>query len=165
MVYLPIFSMSLRAREFYSKAGRIASPGAAGAAAAIKNIGPRVLLFFAGYSINRVEKERPGNHFSLGQGASMQSTYDPQTIYDVFDRYGFAVLRIDQFDRGNYAKIRAELKYDRLTVDHLLEITTKLKSLEKNENVEISIINIDMIHKTMRLNISTKEEESTVKLT
>ena len=95
----------------------------------------------------------------------MQSTYDPQTIYDVFNRYGFAVLRIDQFDRGNYAKIRAELKYDRLTVDHLLEITTKLKLLEKNENVEISIINIDMIHKTMRLNISTMEQENTAPIT
>lgn len=88
----------------------------------------------------------------------MQSTYDPQAIYDVFDRYGFAVLRIDQFDRGNYAKIRAELKYDRLTVDNLLEITTKLKSLEQNESVELNIINIDMIHKTLRLNLSTREE-------
>jgi hypothetical protein len=94
----------------------------------------------------------------------MESTYDPQLIYDVFDRYGFAVLRIDQFDRGNYAKIRAELRYDRLTVDHLLEITTKLKSLEKNENLDINIINIDMIHKTMRLNIATKEEENTATL-
>ncbi|MBN2345398.1 MAG: hypothetical protein JXO51_03335 [Candidatus Aminicenantes bacterium] len=94
----------------------------------------------------------------------MQSTYDPQQIYDVFDRYGFAVLRIDQFDRGNYAKIRTELKYERLSVDHLLEITTKLKSLEKNENVEITVVNIDMIHKTMRLNIATKENESTARL-
>jgi hypothetical protein len=94
----------------------------------------------------------------------MQSTYDPQLIYDVFDRYGFAVLRIDQFDRGNYAKIRAELKYEQLTTDHLLEITTKLKSLEKNENVDVTIVNIDMIHKTMRLNIATKEEESTAAL-
>jgi hypothetical protein len=94
----------------------------------------------------------------------MQSTYDPQQIYDVFDRYGFAVLRIDQFDRGNYAKIRAELKYDQLTTDHLLEITTKLKTLEKNENLEISIVNIDMIHRTMRLNIATKGEESTATL-
>jgi hypothetical protein len=97
------------------------------------------------------------------KGASMQSTYDPQLIYDVFDRYGFAVLRIDQFDRGDYAKIRAELKYDRLTTDNLLEITTKLKTLEQNENVEISVINIDMIHKTMRLNIATKAETSLVK--
>lgn len=91
----------------------------------------------------------------------MQSTNDPQLIYDVFDRYGFAVLRIDEFDRGDYAKIRAELKYDRLTTDLLLEITTKLKTLEKNENVDISIINIDMIHKTMRLNIAIKAEEKT----
>jgi hypothetical protein len=142
------------------------APGAGEAAAAISKIAARVLIFFAGYSINQVEKTcGPESIVPTAGGVTMQSTYDPQTIYDVFDRYGFAVLRIDQFDRGNYAKIRAELKYDRLTVDHLLEITTKLKSLEKNENVEISIINIDMIHKTMRLNISTKEEESTVNLT
>jgi hypothetical protein len=95
----------------------------------------------------------------------MQSTYDPQLIYDVFDRYGFAILRIDQFDRGNYAKIRAELKYEKLSTDNLLEITTKLKTLEKNENLEINIINIDMIHKTMRLNIITKEQENTASLT
>ena len=95
----------------------------------------------------------------------MQSTYDPQMIYDVFDRYGFAILRIDQFDRGNYAKIRAELKYEKLTTDNLLEITTKLKTLEKNENLEIHIINIDMIHKTMRLNIITKEKENTAAIT
>ncbi len=95
----------------------------------------------------------------------MQSTYDPQMIYDVFDRYGFAILRIDQFDRGNYAKIRAELKYEKLTTDSLLEITTKLKTLEKNENLEIHIINIDMIHKTMRLNIITKEQENRAAIT
>jgi hypothetical protein len=100
----------------------------------------------------------PETIFPTARGATMQSTYDPQAIYDVFDRYGFAVLRIDQFDLGNYAKIRAELKYDRLTVDNLLEITTKLKLLEQNENVDLSIINIDMIHKTMRLNISTRAE-------
>lgn len=94
----------------------------------------------------------------------MQSTYDPQLIYDVFDRYGFAVLRIDQFDRGNYAKIRAELKYERLTSDNLLEITTKLKTLEKNENLEVTIVNIDMLHKTMRLNIAIREEEKTAPL-
>jgi hypothetical protein len=96
----------------------------------------------------------------------MKSTYDPQLIYDVFKRFGFPIMRIDQFDRGNFAKIRAELKYDRLNVDCLLEITTKLKSMEKSENMEIQIINIDMIHKTMRLNIMTKEEEEdTVTLT
>ena len=95
----------------------------------------------------------------------MQSTYDPQLIYDVFNRFGFPVMRIDQFDRGNFAKIRAELKYDQLNIDYLLEITTRLKSLEKSENMEIQIINIDMIHKTMRLNITTREEEDTVTLT
>jgi len=95
----------------------------------------------------------------------MKSTYDPQLIYAVFSRFGFPIMRIDQFDRGNFAKIRAELKYDRLSVDHLLEITTRLKSLEKSENMEIHIIHIDMIHKTMRLNILTKEEEDTVTLT
>jgi hypothetical protein len=95
----------------------------------------------------------------------MKSTYDPQLIYDVFNRFGFPIMRIDQFDRGNYATIRAELKYDRLSVDYLLEITTRLKSLEKSENMEIDIINIDMIHKTMRLNILTKEAEDTVTLT
>lgn len=95
----------------------------------------------------------------------MQSTYDPQLIYDVFDRYGFAILRIDQFDRGNYATIRAELKYEKLTTDNLLEVTTRLKSLEKNENLEIHIINIDMNHKTMRLNIITREQENTAAIT
>ncbi len=94
----------------------------------------------------------------------MQSTYDPQQIYDVFDRYGFAVLRIDQFDRGDYAKIRTELKYDRLTTDGLLEITTRLKTLEKNENLEITVVNIDMIHRTMRLNIAIRGAETTAKL-
>jgi hypothetical protein len=94
----------------------------------------------------------------------MQSTYDPQLIYDVFDRYGFALLRIDQFDRGNYAKIRAELKTDKMTIDQLLEITTKLKMLEQNENLEIIIINIDMIHKSMCLNITTREDENTTQI-
>ena len=95
----------------------------------------------------------------------MQSTYDPQLIYDVFNRYGFPILRIDQFDRGNYATLRAELKYEKLSTDQLLEITTKLKSLEKNENLEIHIINIDTTHKTMRLNIMTKEQENTATIT
>lgn len=95
----------------------------------------------------------------------MKNTFDPQLIYDVFGRFGFPIMRIDQFDRGNFAKIRAELKYERLNVDFLLEITTRLKSMEKIENLEIQIINIDMIHKTMRLNITTREEEDTVMLT
>ena len=95
----------------------------------------------------------------------MKNTYDPQMIYDVFNRFGFPIVRIDQFDRGNFAKIRAELKYEQLSVDCLLEITTRLKSMEKNENLEIQIINIDMIHKTMRLNILIKGDEDTITLT
>jgi hypothetical protein len=92
----------------------------------------------------------------------MKNTYDPQLIYDMFDRYGFKVLRIDQFDSGNFAKIRAELAYERLSLSQLLEITTKLISLEKSENLEIHIVNIDMIHKTMRLDFMTREEEVTI---
>ncbi len=102
--------------------------------------------------------------FFSGLEKVMKSTIDPQLIYDVFLRFGFPIMRIDQFDRGNFAKIRAELKYERLNVDSLLEITTRLKSMEKSENMEIHIINIDMIHKTMRLDILTKEEEDTVAL-
>ena len=92
----------------------------------------------------------------------MKNTYDPQLIYDRFDRYGFKVLRIDQFDTGNFAKIRAELVYDRLSPGQLLELTTKLISLEKSENLDIQIVNIDMIHKTMRLDFMTREEELTI---
>lgn len=91
----------------------------------------------------------------------MKNTYDPQLIYDMFDRFGFKVLRIDQFDSGNFAKIRAELDYERLSLSQLLEITTKLISLEQSENLEINVVNIDMIHKTMRLDFRTREEEVT----
>jgi hypothetical protein len=92
----------------------------------------------------------------------MKNTYDPQLIYDMFDRYGFKVLRIDQFDSGNFAKIRAELNYEWLSLAQLLEITTKLISLEKSENLEIHVVNIDMIHRTMRLDFLTREEEVTI---
>jgi hypothetical protein len=92
----------------------------------------------------------------------VKNTYDPLLIYDMFDRAGFKILRIDQFDSGNFAKIRTELKYDRLNAPQLLEIATRLMSLEKNENLEIHIVNIDMIHKTMRIDILTREEEDTI---
>ena len=92
----------------------------------------------------------------------MKNTYDPLLIYDMFDRAGFKVLRIDQFDSGNYAKIRTELKYEHLSVPQLLEIATRLMSLEKNENVEIRVVNVDMIHKSMRVDIMTREEEETL---
>lgn len=88
----------------------------------------------------------------------MKNTLHPEIIYETFDRYGFPVLRIDHFDRGNYAEIRAELKYpDYLSVKLLQEIAMKLNMIEKNENIEIQIINIDMIHKTMRVNIEIKQ--------
>ena len=92
----------------------------------------------------------------------MKNTYDPLLIYDMFDRAGFKILRIDQFDSGNFAKIRAELNYERLSAPILLEIATKLMSLEKSENLEIHVVNIDMIHKTMRVDIMTREEEDTI---
>jgi hypothetical protein len=98
----------------------------------------------------------------LRTGAYVKNTYDPLLIYDMFDRAGFKILRIDQFDSGNFAKIRTELKYDRLSAAILLEIATRLMSLEKNENLEIHIVNIDMIHKTMRVDILTREEEDTI---
>jgi hypothetical protein len=92
----------------------------------------------------------------------VKNTYDPLLIYDMFDRAGFKILRIDQFDSGNLAKIRAELNYDRLSAALLLEIATKLLALEKGENLEIHIVNIDMIHKSMRVDIMTREEEDTI---
>lgn len=88
----------------------------------------------------------------------MDTTLSPEIIYEVFDKYGFSVLRIDNFDRGNYAEIRAELNYsENLTVKQLQDITLKLNMIEKNENLELRIVNIDMIHKTMRINFFIKE--------
>jgi hypothetical protein len=84
----------------------------------------------------------------------MQNTLDPNKIYDAFDKHGFSVLRIDNFDRGDYAEIRAELSYkEYLTVNQLQEITLKLNLIEKNEEVELRIVHIDMFHKTLRVNI------------
>jgi len=88
----------------------------------------------------------------------MDTTLFPEIIYEVFDKYGFSVLRIDNFDRGNYAEIRAELDYSEyLSVKQLQDITLKLNMIEKNENLELKIVNIDMIHKTMRVNFFIKE--------
>ena len=92
----------------------------------------------------------------------MINTYEPQLIYDVFDHYGFKVLRIDQFDSGNFAKIRAELDYEQLSSAQLLEIATRLISLEKNENVEIQVTYVDMRHRTMTLNLLIREQEATI---
>ena len=90
----------------------------------------------------------------------MKSTLDPDIIYDVFDRHGFPILRIDQFDKGNYAEIRAELDYSEfLTTNQLTDIIVKLSMIEKDENIEIRIVHIDMIHRTIRLNIYTKNKQ------
>jgi len=87
----------------------------------------------------------------------MKTTFDPQIIYDVFDRYGFPVLRIDDFDKGTFARIRAELKNSEyISVEELQDIVVRLRLIEKNENIEIKIVNIDMIHKTMRVDIFIK---------
>ncbi len=89
--------------------------------------------------------------------SEMKTTFDPQIIYDVFCRYGFPVLRIDDFDKGTFAKIRAELKNSEyISVEELQDIVIRLRLIEKNENVEIKIVNIDMIHKTMRVDIFIK---------
>jgi hypothetical protein len=88
----------------------------------------------------------------------MDTTLSPEIIYEVFDKYGFSVLRIDNFDRGNYAEIRAELNYSEyLSVKQLQDIVLKLNLIEKNEKLELKIVNIDMIHKTMRLNFYIKK--------
>jgi len=92
----------------------------------------------------------------------VKNTYDPQLIYDMFDRFGFKVLRIDQFDCGNFAKIRAEIEQERLSVAQLLEISTRLMSMEKSENIDVQVVHIDMFHRTMSLNITTREEEVTI---
>jgi len=87
----------------------------------------------------------------------MINTNSPDIIYEIFERYGFEVLRIDHFDRGNYAEIRAQLNYEKcLSTMQLQEITMKLSMLERNENVRLEIANIDMIHRTIRINIHTK---------
>ena len=84
----------------------------------------------------------------------MKDTLSPDMIYDIFGRLGFPVLRIDHFDRGNYAEIRAQLNYPgNLSVLQLQEITGKLSILEKSEDIRIEVVNIDMIHHTLRVNI------------
>jgi hypothetical protein len=88
----------------------------------------------------------------------MKNTNSPDIIYSVFERYGFPVLRIDQFDKGNYAEIRAQLNYPKyLSIIQLQEITMKLALLEKNENLRVEIANIDMTHRTIRVNIHIRD--------
>ena len=89
----------------------------------------------------------------------MKDTYDPEIIYDAFDRHGFPVLRIDRFDRGNYAELRTGLNYkEPITPEDLLEIANRLQIIQKTDGITVRIVNIDLIHKTMRINISTRDE-------
>ncbi|MBN2345123.1 MAG: hypothetical protein JXO51_01955 [Candidatus Aminicenantes bacterium] len=92
----------------------------------------------------------------------MKNTYEPQLIYDLFVRYGFMVRRIDQFDSGNFAKIRADLDCELLTTGQLMEIATRLISMEQKENLEIHVVHIDMLHRSMRVNIMIREQEATL---
>jgi 23S rRNA U2552 (ribose-2'-O)-methylase RlmE/FtsJ len=92
----------------------------------------------------------------------MINTYEPQLIYDMFDHYGFNVLRIDQFDSGTFAKIRAELSYEQLSANQLLEIATRLISLEKNENLEVQVVMVDMRHRSLTVNILVRDQEATI---
>ena len=85
----------------------------------------------------------------------MNDTFSPDTIYEVFRTGGFSVLRIDNFYKGDYAEIRAELDYKKnLSVSDLQEITLKLKLIEEHEGIKIEIVNIDMPHKSIRINFS-----------
>ncbi len=92
----------------------------------------------------------------------MKNTYEPQLIYDVLDNYGFKVVRIDQFDSGSFAKIRAELGCEQMSAGQLLEMATRLISLEKNENVEVQVTYLDMRHRTITLNLLVREQEATI---
>jgi len=87
----------------------------------------------------------------------METTFEPQIVYDAFARFGFPVLRIDRFDRGDYAELRMELAYpDYLSVAELHDIVQRLQLLQTKENIEIRIVNIDLVHRSMRVNISTR---------
>ncbi len=92
----------------------------------------------------------------------MKNTYEPQLIYDLFSHYGFGVLRIDQFDSGNSAKIRAELNSEQMSAAQLLEVATRLMSMEKHENLDIQVVFLDMRHRTMTLHILLREQEVTI---
>ncbi len=84
----------------------------------------------------------------------MKTTQDPEIIYDAFNRYGLAPLRIDRFDRGNFAEIRLEIKgKGDISLDDLQQIINNLRLLQKGENVEIRIVHIDVRHASMKVNL------------
>lgn len=92
----------------------------------------------------------------------MKNTYEPQLIYDVFAQHGFGVLRIDQFDSGNSAKIRAELNCEQMSAAALMEVATRLMAMEKHENLDIQVVFLDMRHRSMTLTIQLREQEVTL---
>ncbi len=89
----------------------------------------------------------------------MIDTFSPEIIYEAFKKGGFSVLRIDKFYNGDYAEIRAELDFkENLSVKDLQDITLKLKVIEETEGIKIQIVNIDMPHKSIRINFSISVE-------
>jgi hypothetical protein len=84
----------------------------------------------------------------------MKTTFEPDLIYAIFAQAGFPVLRIDEFDRGNFAKIRAEIPYKKsVSIKELLNIALKLNALEEQEKIEIQLKHLDLVHGTIRLDI------------
>lgn len=91
----------------------------------------------------------------------MKTTLEPDQIYMIFEKAGIPALRIDEFDRGNFAKIRAQLPYQNfMTVGNLLELSYKLNTIEKEENLKVKIIHLDLVHQTLSLNISIPKPKS-----
>ncbi len=85
----------------------------------------------------------------------METTFDPEVIYEAFSRYGFAILRIDRFDRGNYAEVRLETKNTgSMRIDEIQHLINNLRLLEKGEHIEIQIVHLDLRHQSLRLNMA-----------
>lgn len=95
----------------------------------------------------------------------MKTTEDPEIIYDACNRYGLAPLRIDRFDRGNYAEIRLEIKgTGDICLDDLQHIINNLRLLQKGENIEVRIVHIDARHSSMKITVTipdAKESSNT----
>jgi len=88
----------------------------------------------------------------------MKTTLNPEVIYDAFRRIGLTTLRIDRFDLGNFADIRVEFgAATPFSLDQLNDLITKLRIMEKNENIQVRIVNFDTAHQTMRVHLQTRE--------
>jgi len=92
----------------------------------------------------------------------LKTTLAPDTIVEVFSRHGLTVERIDRFDRGDFAELRIGLPYaDQLAVTDLQDLTNRLRLLEAAEKVTLSIRHINMIHRTISLDITCRAEIKT----